>query len=41
MTPHKSPPASLRIGLAVVACGLALGTASALAVANALYDMVR
>ena len=29
-----------RLGLTVLACGVALGAASAVAVVNALYDMV-
>jgi hypothetical protein len=36
--PHSS---NLRVGLTMVACGLAVGTASVVALANALYDMVR
>ena len=30
----------LRLGLTVLACGVALGAASAVALVNALYDMV-
>ena len=30
----------VRIGLTVLACGVALGAASAVALVNALYDMV-
>lgn len=30
----------VRLGLAVLACGVALGAASAVAVVNALYEMV-
>ncbi|MBW3648121.1 MAG: hypothetical protein KY440_10155 [Actinobacteria bacterium] len=33
-------PWTLRLGLAVVACGLALGTASTIALVNAVSDMV-
>jgi hypothetical protein len=29
------------VGLTLVACGLAAGTASGVALANAMYDMVR
>jgi len=29
------------VGLTLVACGLAVGTASVVALANAMYDMVR
>ena len=36
---HHAP--SIRLGLTVLACGLAVGAASAVAVVNALYDMVR
>ena len=32
--------AGLRVGLALLACGLALGAASAVAVVNALYDFL-
>jgi hypothetical protein len=31
----------LRLGLTLVACGLAAGTASVVALANAMYDIVR
>ena len=31
---------ALRLGITVLACGVALGTASAVALGNALYDMV-
>ncbi len=37
---HGPHPAGLRVGLTLVACGLALGSASVVALANALYDMV-
>ena len=38
---HQQHLHDMRIGLAVVTCGLALGAVSAVAVANALYEMVR
>ncbi len=41
MKQHVPHPPTLRVGLTLVACGLALGAASVLAVADALYDMVR
>lgn len=41
MTHHEPDSPSLRVGLAVLAGGLALGATSAVAVANALYDVVR
>jgi hypothetical protein len=31
----------LRAGLTLLACGVALGAASSVALANAIYDMVR
>ena len=34
-------PRTLRLGLAVVACGLALGTASTVALINAVSDILR
>ena len=40
MRNHGHNTSGLRLGLAVLACGVALGAASALAVVNALYDMV-
>jgi hypothetical protein len=40
MKRHVSHRPSLRIGLTLVACGLALGPASVVALANALSDMV-
>jgi hypothetical protein len=41
MKQHVSHSPRLRVGLTLVACGLAVGTASAVALANAMYDMVR
>jgi hypothetical protein len=41
MKQHASHSSGLRVGLMLVACGLAVGTASVLALTNALYDMVR
>ncbi len=41
MKRHVSRPPGFRVGLAMVACGLAAGAASVLAVANAFYDTVR
>ncbi len=38
---HPEHTPTVRLGLTVLACGLALGAASAVAVVNALYDMVR
>ena len=38
---HERTPSGIRLGLAVLACGVALGAASAVAVGSALYDMVR
>ncbi len=40
MKRHVSHPPSLRTGLTLVACGLTLGTASVVALAMALSDMV-
>lgn len=41
MRHHGHHPSGIRLGLTVLACGVALGAASAVAVVNALYDMVR
>jgi hypothetical protein len=41
MKQHLSQAPGFRVGLTMLACGLAVGAASAVAVANALYDMVR
>ncbi len=41
MKQHVSYSTGFRVGVTMVACGLAMGTASVVAVANALYDMVR
>lgn len=41
MKQHVSHSPRLRVGLTLVACGLAVGTASVFALANAMYDMVR
>jgi hypothetical protein len=39
---HDGPrPWTLRLGLAVVACGLALGAASTVALVNAVSDILR
>lgn len=40
MKQHVSHSPGLRVGLTLVACGLALGAASVVALANALFDMV-
>ena len=40
MRHHAHSPSGIRLGLTVLACGVALGAASAVAVVNALYDMV-
>ena len=40
MRHHRHHTSGLRLGLTVLACGLALGAASAVAVVNALHDMV-
>ena len=40
MRHHGHHTSGLRLGLAVLACGLALGAASAVALVNALYDLV-
>lgn len=40
VTHHLHHASGLRLGLTALACGLALGAASAVAVANVLYDMV-
>jgi hypothetical protein len=41
MKQHLSHAPGFRVGPMMVACGLAVGTASVVAVANALYDMAR
>ncbi len=41
MKQHVSHSPRLHVGLTLVACGLAVGTASVVALANAMYDMVR
>ena len=41
MRNHTGRASGLRLGLTVLACGLALGAASAVAVGNALYEMAR
>lgn len=41
MRNHGHHTSGIRLGLTVLACGVALGAASAVAVVNALYDMVR
>jgi hypothetical protein len=38
---HTGRTSGLRLGLTLLACGLALGAASAVAVGNALFDMAR
>ena len=40
MKQSERRPWHLRLGLAVVACGLALGTASTIALVNAVSDIV-
>ena len=40
MQHHVNRTDGFRLGLTVLACGLALGAASAVALVNALYDMV-
>lgn len=40
MRQHTHHPSAMRLGFTVLACGVALGAASAVALVNALYDMV-
>ncbi len=41
MKHHVRRPSTLRFGLAVVGCGLALGAASTVALINAVAEMLR